>query len=410
MSRLQTTLLPTLLCLLTIGHVAADEPTSQKLTGKAWDALGKKRYDHAIKLTRQCIDLYGKDALKMQASLKEAVNSKERSKVGKYWALNDVGTCYWILGQALEKSGQQKEALRAYEHIVTKVAFAQTWDPKGWYWKPADAARGRLSIINGILACQDDLKINWKLVWSDEFNKPGLPDQKKWTYEVGYIRNNEAQYYTKDRRENGRIDGGHLIIEARKDSLSLTDKSRLRKGRTTANITAASLTTKGKKTLTYGKVEVRAKLPAGRGVWPAIWMLGTNIKQVGWPACGEIDIMEFVGHNPGVIHANLHTRGFNHIKGNGRGHYIKIPDASTKFHVYSMEWTKERIRCFVDGKCYFACVNDGQGVDSWPFDKSQYLILNLAIGGSWGGEKGIDEKIFPQQFLIDYVRIYEQDE
>ncbi len=248
----------------------------------------------------------------------------------------------------------------------------------------------------------------WDLTWSDEFGRDGAPDPTKWTYEAGYIRNKEAQYYTSNRRRNARVEGGHLVIEAHKERYDLTVKHPNSKGRKAAEITSASVTTKGKMSWTRGRIEVRAKLPAGRGVWPAIWMLGTNIDKTGWPACGEIDIMEFVGHKPGVIHANVHTRGFNHNRGNGRGSHTKVPDASTSFHVYAVEWTTKEMRFFVDGRRYFTCTNDGKGIASWPFDAPQYLILNLAIGGSWGGQKGIDEKIFPQRFLIDYVRVYKQ--
>jgi len=248
----------------------------------------------------------------------------------------------------------------------------------------------------------------WKLVWSDEFDRDGAPDPAKWGHEVGYLRNNEEQYYTSGRLENARVEKGHLIIEARKEVYQLGKDHPRSKGRDKADITSASLTTQGKAEWTHAKVEVRAKLPEGRGVWPAIWMLGTDIDKAGWPACGEIDIMEFVGHDPGTVHANVHTKGYNHTKGNGRGNKVKVPDASTAFHVYAVEWTKEKMRFLVDDKCYFECPNDGTGVDSWPFDKPQYLILNLAIGGAWGGQKGIDEKIFPQRMTVDYVRVYER--
>jgi len=153
---------------------------------------------------------------------------------------------------------------------------------------------------------------------------------------------------------------------------------------------------------------VRAKLPSGRGTWPAIWTLGTNIREVGWPACGEIDIMEFVGYEPGVIHANIHTGKYNHVKKTGKGDKITVPDASEAFHVYAVEWDAEKMEFSVDGKKYFTYTNEGSGYDAWPYDKDQYLILNLAIGGSWGGQKGIDDSIFPQLYRIDYVRVYQK--
>jgi beta-glucanase (GH16 family) len=236
----------------------------------------------------------------------------------------------------------------------------------------------------------------WKLVWSDEFNQTGLPNPEKWSYEVGFVRNKEKQYYTKERPENARVQDGHLIIESRKETYE------------NGEYTSASLHTKNTASWTYGKIEVRAKIPTGKGMWPAIWMLGMNISQVGWPACGEIDILENVGYDPDVIHANIHTKKYNHSIGTGKGASIKHENPFDDFHVYSIVWTKDQIEFFFDDQQYFTYKNDGEGHDSWPFDKPHYLILNAAIGGSWGGQQGIDDSIFPQQYLIDYVRVYQE--
>jgi beta-glucanase (GH16 family) len=173
------------------------------------------------------------------------------------------------------------------------------------------------------------------------------------------------------------------------------------------------VTSRGKVTWRYGRIEVRAKLPTGRGTWPAIWMLGTGQRgheqrRVGWPACGEIDIMENVGFAPNVIHANVHTAKYNHVKGNGKGAKITVEKPYDAFHVYAIEWNKDRIDFFVDDKKYFTYENEGTGTDAWPFDSPHYLILNIAIGGSWGGQHGIDDTIFPQEMLIDYVRVYQK--
>ncbi len=253
---------------------------------------------------------------------------------------------------------------------------------------------------------------DWKLVWSDDFNEPGLPNPAKWGHETGFAYNNEQQYYTRRRRENARVEDGMLIIEARKerwknDAYDPAANSG-RRSREFADYTSARLNTQGKASWTYGHIEVRAKLPAGRGTWPAIWTLGTNQRDVGWPACGEIDIMEFVGFAPGVIHANIHTRSYNHVRGTGKGDKITIADASEAFHVYAVEWDADHIDFFVDDRKYFTFKNEGTGDDVWPYDKDQYLILNLAIGGSWGGQKGIDDSIFPQRYCIDYVRVYQK--
>ena len=236
---------------------------------------------------------------------------------------------------------------------------------------------------------------NWTMVFSDEFDSPGAPDPSKWGYETGYIRNNEKQYYT-SRPENVRAEGGNLVIEARREPYQ------------GFAYTSASINTEGRFEFKYGRVEVRAKLPAGFGMWPAIWTLGVNRKTVGWPACGEIDIMENVGFEPSRIHASVHTTAYNHTKGTQKTATIDVANLSEDFHVYAMEWKSDRIDVSVDGQQYFTFRNEGAGAAVWPFDAPQYLLVNLAIGGSWGGQKGIDEAKFPARYLVDYVRIYQQ--
>jgi beta-glucanase (GH16 family) len=244
-------------------------------------------------------------------------------------------------------------------------------------------------------------KPGWKLIWNDEFDKGDAPDPKKWQYEVGFVRNSEKQYYTKDRRENARIEDGELIIEGRKETFPIG-------GNKNADYTAASVTTDGTFAFTYGRVEVRAKLPTGRGTWPAIWMLGVNRSEVHWPRCGEIDIMENVGFDPEVVHGTIHTADKNHQKKTHVTNRITVDKPWEDFHVYAIEWDAKKIEWFVDGKKFQTYANDGAGEGSWPFDKPQYLLLNFAIGGMWGGMKGLDETIFPQKFEIDYVRVYQR--
>jgi beta-glucanase (GH16 family) len=155
-------------------------------------------------------------------------------------------------------------------------------------------------------------------------------------------------------------------------------------------------------------VEIRAKVPAGRGVWPALWMLGHNEDKVGWPQCGEIDLMEFVGMLPDLLHFNVHTKAFNHVIKTNKGTRLRVPEAWRDFHTYGLVWTPQQLDWFLDHKHVFTFSNDGQGLDHWPFDAPQYLLLNLAVGGSWGGSQGIDDTIFPAAFLIDYVRVYQK--
>lgn len=253
----------------------------------------------------------------------------------------------------------------------------------------------------------------WKLIFADEFDKPGSPDPANWGYELGFVRNNEAQFYARNRLENARVEGGNLVIEARKETLTPDQTGGSKagwRGRESAGYTSASLTTQGKHAWTYGRIEVRAKLPSGRGTWPAIWMLGTNIDKVGWPACGEIDIMEYVGFLPDTVHANVHMTRYNHTRGTGKGDKIQVKDAADAFHRYALEWFSDRMDFYVDDKKYFTFRNENppgqKNVETWPFNQPQYLILNLAIGGAWGGQKGIDDSIFPVRYLIDYVRVY----
>ena len=235
----------------------------------------------------------------------------------------------------------------------------------------------------------------WTLMFSDEFDTAGPPDSAKWAYELGYIRNDEKQYYT-SRPENVRVEGGTLVIEGRREPFQ------------GFGYTSASINTLGHFEFQYGRVEVRAKLPAGNGVWPAIWTLGVNRRTVGWPACGEIDIMENVGFEPLRIHGSVHTTAYNHIKGTQKTATIDIPNLSDDFHVYGMEWSADRIDVSVDGQKYFTFANERSGTQAWPFDAPQYLLINLAIGGSWGGQKGIDDSRLPARYLVDYVRIYQQ--
>jgi beta-glucanase (GH16 family) len=235
----------------------------------------------------------------------------------------------------------------------------------------------------------------WTLVFSDEFETPGALDPAKWGFEVGYLRNDEKQYYT-SRSENVRAEGGSLVIEARKEAYQ------------GYAYTSASVNTRRRFEFQYGRVEVRAKLPTGNGTWPALWMLGTNIDQVGWPACGEIDIMENVGFEPTRIYGTIHTAAYNHVAGTAKGANVTVANPWEDFHVYAMEWYTDHIDIFVDGQKYFTFRNEGTGARAWPFDKPQYLLLNLAIGGSWGGQKGIDDSRFPHRYLVDYVRIYQQ--
>lgn len=237
----------------------------------------------------------------------------------------------------------------------------------------------------------------WKLAWSDEFEGSGLPDATKWGYDVGGggWGNDEAEYYTDSRAENARRENGNLIIEARKESFG-------GKG-----YTSARLVSHGGGDWLYGRVEVRAKLPGGRGIWPAIWMLPTDWKYGGWPNSGELDIMELVGFDPGQVHGSVHTQSYNWTIGTQKTAQTFVADASSAFHTYATEWSADRIDVFVDGNKYFSFANEHAGAAKWPFDQRFHLILNVAVGGSWGAVKGIDDAAFPQRMEVDFVRVYQ---
>ena len=241
---------------------------------------------------------------------------------------------------------------------------------------------------------------DWQLVWSDEFNGSGMPDSTKWIYDTegnsASWGNNEEQYYTVGRKENARIENGKLVITAIKEDFE---------GK---NYTSARLISKA--AWQYGRIETRAKLPGGRGTWPAIWMMprGWRFKDGNWPDVGEIDIMEHVGHDLNVIHASAHSKDYQWQAGNQKTAVITVPGATENFHNYILEWSSDIIKVSVDDSCYFRYRNEGLGETKWPYNKPFYLILNLAIGGAWGNAKGIDNAAFPQTFEIDYVRIYQK--
>jgi beta-glucanase (GH16 family) len=245
------------------------------------------------------------------------------------------------------------------------------------------------------------------LVWADEFDVPGLPDSTRWSFDVGGHGwgNQELQYYTARRLENARVEDGRLIIEAHREEWDGSE------------FTSARLVTKGKGDWTYGRFEARARLPSGRGTWPAIWMLPTERRhgEAYWPDNGEIDIMEHVGHEPDVVHASVHTKAYHHSIGTQRSASVHLPTARTEFNVYAVEWTAEEIRGFVNGQHHFTFRNERVGdiqtdYQKWPFDAPFHLILNVAVGGSWGGAQGVDPGIWPQRMEVDYVRVYQRSD
>ena len=227
-----------------------------------------------------------------------------------------------------------------------------------------------------------------KVIWSDEFNVDGAPDSSKWGYNTGTGNgwgNNELQYYT-NRSENVKIEGGVLKITAIKENYL------------GSQYTSTRMLTKGKFSFKYGRAEVRAKLPAGGGTWPAFWLLGDNIDTAGWPACGEIDILESVGNNPNVIHSSLHSPGRSGNTPDTKT--TTAPNSTTEFHIYAAEWSAENIKFYVDDNLFYTYKNSS----TTPFNQKFFIILNFAMGGNFGG--AVDPNFTNATYEVDYVRVY----
>jgi len=234
------------------------------------------------------------------------------------------------------------------------------------------------------------------MIWSDEFN-PKTLNTGNWTYETGGggWGNNELEYYTTNSK-NLFLTGGYLVIEAREEIVG------------TNNYTSARIKTQNKKTFTYGRIDVRAKLPKGQGLWPAIWMLGNNITQqgFGWPACGEIDIMEFLGNDPGKVYGTVHWGvaggSHNYIGGN---YSLTTGDFNSSFHVFSLQWDDSMMTFLVDDEPFYSASKTDIG-SNYPFDKPFFFIMNVAVGGNWPGSPN-SSTVFPQRMIVDYVRVFQ---
>lgn len=315
------------------------------------------------------------------ANIQQAI---ENGSDAQWFALIDAGNGEYVLrnkhsGKVLDVSGW---STRNGANVVQ------------WGYHGGANQKWRMHAVNSNPpgTCQDTP------VWSDEFNYNGLPDPGKWSFEVhgpGWV-NNEWQNYTDRRLENARVENGRLIIEARRDWFGGHE------------ISSARIRTAGKGDWLNGRIEVRAKLPRGRGTWPAIWMLPTDWVYGDWPNSGEIDIMENVGYDPASIHGSIHSHGRNHMLGNNFQVTTYDGSVQDQFHTYGIDWNQDRIEFYMDGKHYGTYTNPRSGWSHWPFDKRFHMILNLAIGGMWGGAQGVDMGIFPARMEVDYVRVYKQ--
>jgi beta-glucanase (GH16 family) len=257
-------------------------------------------------------------------------------------------------------------------------------------------------VIPEIVPVQPVVDKNWQFettpIWEDNFTTAGGADPSKWNFETGGSGwgNNELQYYTSG--NNATVTGGSLSITAKKENSN---------GR---EYTSSRMTTKGKGDWLYGRFEVRAKLPKGRGTWPAIWMLFSENSYGNWPASGEIDIMEHVGYDLNNVHFSVHTSDYNHTRGTQKSTVKNVPTATDEYHTYRLDWTPYAVRGYIDGAAYFEFINENRGFTAWPFNKKFFMILNVAVGGDWGGAQGVDNTVFPATMMVDYVRVYKMIE
>ncbi len=234
-------------------------------------------------------------------------------------------------------------------------------------------------------------KTERKLVWEENFNGTEL-NESVWNFELGNgcpncgWGNNERQLYTKD---NHKLENGNLVITAKKENDTYT---------------STRITTANKIEFQYGRIEARAKLPVGKGIWPAFWMLGSNISKVGWPKCGEIDILEYVGRDPHMVYTTLHTQDSHGNSINSKK--TKIDTIEEGFHVYAVDWTKEKMDFLVDGTIVYTFNPNVKNENTWPFDQKFFILINMAIGGNFGGPD-VDDSIFPQEYVVDYIKVFQ---
>jgi beta-glucanase (GH16 family) len=273
--------------------------------------------------------------------------------------------------------------------------FAGSYDIELKVFKSSES----FSLEQTVTILQDDPDYiqNLTLVWSDEFDGSSV-NQDYWNFDTGATGwgNNELQEYTNG--ANAEVTGGKLIITA----LKVNDNMQ------TGSYTSSRLNSKVKKEFRYGRMEFRAKLPSGRGIWPALWMLGSNFSSAGWPACGELDIMEYVGYQPNTVYSTVHCPAGYGATGNGSS--MTLATCEEEFHNYGLIWTEKKMIFYVDTPdnvihTYAPAVKTPE---NWPFDQPAFFILNIAVGGNWGGAQGIDNSIFPQTMEVDYVRVYQE--
>ncbi|MEE9349149.1 MAG: glycoside hydrolase family 16 protein [Flavobacteriaceae bacterium] len=261
-------------------------------------------------------------------------------------------------------------------------------------------------VLISLLSCNKDelepttnppLVFEYQLIWEDEFNGSDI-NRDDWTFEIwnaGHVNNEWQKYVESD--DNYKVENGKLHITVTKtDPLGGF-----------GNYNSTRLISKNKQEFKYGRIEFKAKMPSGRGTWPALWMLGSNIDEVSWPKCGEIDVLEYVGYQENKIHNNIHTQDDYGATANGEA--INLSTAEENFHIYGITWTSSKIEFYLDDPTNITNTYkpSNRTEDNWPFSQDFFIIMNFAVGGIWGGLQGVDETIWPQTMEVDYVKVYQ---
>lgn len=293
------------------------------------------------------------------------------------------------------------------DEIVTEISLSKGGTYKIVYIVPETQTIKKATLTRTIIVGSgysdfnyDENNLTYNLVWSDEFDGDSL-NTNNWNYEIGTGSggwgNNELQYYTSS-TNNCYVENGFLNIKAIKEN------------KAGCKYTSSRITTARKADFKYGRIEARIKIPQGRGIWPAFWMMPTNSVYGGWPNSGEIDIMEHVGYNPFVIHSTVHNKSYNGMIGTQKGSSRSFKDIYDTYHVYSCEWFPDKIVFYVDDTKIFEYAPTNRTQSNWPYDQEFFIIFNVAVGGNWGGAQGVDDTIFPQTMSVDYVRVYQAKE
>ena len=402
--------------ILSLSAVCAAQAEPVLYEATLTDTFGTPSRSEHVVLTLSLVDVEGN-------TLYTETHSAVTDRLGRMYAMIGTGTSdgspysdtMWDAAGKLEVSILRADGSQMTDvtelgytpvslHADTAGGLVSASDGKGRYSLAVDDS-GALSTVYEADKSIEIPAGYTRVLFHDEFDGEGLPNPEYWGYEEGYVRNGELQYYTPARLDNCNIHDGKLHLTILNDR-NYPDPV---KGGV-CEYTSASIHTQNKVKFTYGRVDVRAKLPAIKGTWPAIWLMPNDSEYGGWPRSGEIDIMEHVGYQPNVVHFTAHTWQHNSGNGNKHNNSMTVQDPSTPyddFHVYSLEWTEKKLTWYVDGKRGYTMVRNSPTWIDWPFDRDFYLILNLAWGGGWGGREGIEPEKLPQTYEIDYVRIFQ---